>query len=86
MLTERQAESLLFKLCVDLGFCLPPGAQGRLINNPPADVGLFVDAVFVAEGLDPNTADQHLYRQVRAMVAEAFRKSEGECEHSDTRE
>lgn len=86
MLTEQQAESLLFKLCVDLGFCLPPDVQGRLINAPPADVGGFVDAVFVAEGLDPHTADRHLYRQVRAMVAEAFQKSEEEREHDDSRE
>jgi hypothetical protein len=33
----------------------------------------FTDAVFTAEGLPPETADRHLYRQVRDMVAAAFR-------------
>jgi hypothetical protein len=34
-----------------------------------------VDAVFVAEGLDPATADRHLYRRVRDMVSKAYETS-----------
>ena len=70
---------LLDKLCIKLGFCLPPNAYDALIENPPTDVNGFTNAVFVAEGfLDPSIADRHLYRQVRAMVAEAFLQSESE--------
>jgi hypothetical protein len=37
----------------------------------------FTDAVFSAEGLPPETADRHLYRQVRDLVAAAFRETDG---------
>ena len=30
-----------------------------------------------AEGLDPSTADRHLYRQARDMVSQAFGVAEG---------
>jgi len=63
---------LLYELCVDLGFCLPPDKAEALIEAPPADVDPFTDAVFVAEGLDPLIADQRVRRQVRMRVARAF--------------
>ena len=75
MLSRAEAERVLSKLCVDLGFCLPPLAQERLARDPPTDVRAFTDAVFSAEGLDPDTADRHLYRQVRDVVALAFQKN-----------
>jgi hypothetical protein len=75
MLSRREVEVLLSKLCIDLGFCLPPDDQKRLAEQPPVDAHAFTDAVFSAEGLDPTTADRHLYRQVRDMVLEAFRDS-----------
>ena len=73
MLTGEQTKKWLDKLCVELGFCLPPDASLRLSNAPPREVTAFVDAVFTAKGLDPFTADRHLYRQVRNLVAAAFR-------------
>jgi hypothetical protein len=72
MLTSEEVQSLLDRLCVDLGFCLPPAEHNRLCDDPPQDVVLFTDAVFRAEGLNPEHADRHLYRQVRDYVAEAF--------------
>jgi hypothetical protein len=78
MLLSREVQSLLSKLCIDLGFCLPPDAQAHLEQSPPSQIGEFTDAVFTAEGLDPTTADRHLYRQVKAVVAAAFRRSEEE--------
>ena len=75
VLSRREAETLLSKLCVDLGFCLPPVEQDRLASDPPKDVRAFTDAVFTAEGLDPATADRHLYRQVRDVIAVAFQDS-----------
>jgi hypothetical protein len=46
MLSELEVQRLLDKLCVDLGFCLPPQEQVRLSANPPDDVCAFTDAVF----------------------------------------
>jgi hypothetical protein len=62
---------LLDELCVDLGFCLPPDARGRLQDSPPCDVDAFTNAVFVAEGLDPRL-DTRLRRQVRERVVRHF--------------
>jgi hypothetical protein len=72
---RKEVEALLYKLCVDLGFCLPPVEQDRLASDPPKDVRAFTDAVFSAEGLDPATADRHLYRQVRDVIAAALQRS-----------
>ena len=83
MLSEREAESLLSKLCTALGFCLSPDARRNFKENPPATADDFADAVFVAEGIDPSTADRHLYRQVRAMTADAFHSSDERREHGD---
>lgn len=75
MLSEPEVHKLLYELCVQLGFCLPPEKSRRLKVEPPMDVQLFADAVFFAEGLDPETGDRPLYRQVRNMVAAAFSRS-----------
>lgn len=71
-LSEAEVDRLLNDLCVRLGFCLPPRVKERLRVNPPANVRGFADAVFWAEGLNPETAVRHLYRQVHEMVATAF--------------
>ncbi|MCG8555447.1 MAG: hypothetical protein MJD61_09205 [Proteobacteria bacterium] len=75
MLSQRHTRQLLNDLCVELGFCLPPADVERLAAAPPTDVLAFTDAVLSTEGLSPETADRHLYRQVRDMVAAAFRSS-----------
>ena len=72
ILNPAEVESLLSKLCIDLGFCLAPEAENRLREKPPTDVNTFTDAVFVAEGLDPQHADRNLYRQVLEVVGTAF--------------
>lgn len=74
MLTPVRVEKLLDRLCVDLGFCLPPDDDRRLAENPPSDVRSFVDAVFTAEGMHPEMADRGLYRQVTKVVPEAFQR------------
>ena len=76
MLTAPEVERLLNDLCVHLGFCLPPDERARFKESPPADVRSFTDAVFFAEGLDPDTSRRHIYRQVRDMVADAFRRAQ----------
>lgn len=72
MLSDHEIRVLLGRLCVELGFCLAPAANDRLVADPPADAESFTDAVFRAEGMNPELADRHLYRQVKAMVAQAF--------------
>jgi hypothetical protein len=72
---ERQR--LLDVLCVKYGFCLSPLWRARLERNPPRSVEKFVDAVFRAEGLDPATADDQLYRTPVAEVERASRSERG---------
>ncbi len=47
----------------------------HLAEEPPFDVHEFTDAVFLAEGLDPATADRHRYRLARDMILAAFHES-----------
>lgn len=77
VLKGSQVRQLLDDLCVHVGFCLPPADQLRLQDSVPSDPDAFTDAVFRAEGLDPSTADRHLYRQARTMVRHAFHRAEG---------
>jgi hypothetical protein len=69
MPSKDRVKRLLSKLCVELGFCLSPDDNRRLIENPPADPDSFTDAVFRAEGMDPRLHRQ-LYRYVCDIVAE----------------
>jgi hypothetical protein len=74
-LTTAEVDELLTKLCIDLGFCLPPKAIARFQTTPPADVDAFTDAVFIAEGLDPLT-NRKLRGEVRAVVDDAFARAQ----------
>lgn len=61
---------------MELGFCLAAAERERLAQNPPSDEAGFVHAVFVAEGLHPDTADRQLVGQVRDLVAHACTRDE----------
>jgi hypothetical protein len=74
-ISEREARKLLQVLCVKYGFCLPPLWQARLEKNPPRSIDEFTDTVFHAEGLNPITADHHLYRCLQQEVRQAFERS-----------
>lgn len=63
---------LLNDLCVQLGYCLPPESQQRIVNDPPTSVDAFTDAVVIAEGFDPVLMATEQRQQVRRMVAVAF--------------
>jgi len=76
MIDNTDVRPLLDKLCVDLGFCLPPAESEKLIVDPPQTVLEFANAVLLAEGLAPEVADRHLFRQVRDYVSQAFQRSE----------
>jgi hypothetical protein len=66
--SRTTVEWMLDDLCAKLGFCLPREARVHLEKNPPLGIEAFTDAVFAAEGLDPNS-DNHLRRKVRDLVA-----------------
>lgn len=72
MIGEHEVRSLLSSLCVELGFCLAPAQIEEFTADPPGTVIEFTNAVFRAEGLAPETAARHLFRQVRDRVSEAF--------------
>ena len=74
-LDQSELESLLADLCIGYGFCLPSEEHDKLLANPPQDVIAFVDAVFIAEGLNPETASRQTYRAVRDRVAASFSRS-----------
>lgn len=76
-MSESEVRVLLDRLCVVLGFCLPPAEATRIARLPPQSVIAFTEAVFRAEGMDPLTCDRTLFRQVRDLVAEAFAQSAG---------
>jgi hypothetical protein len=61
---------LLDELCVRYGYCLPPDEQVALAKQPPLDADAFVDAVLVAEGLDPGLIDMRRRRELVACVRE----------------
>lgn len=67
---------LLDCLCSELGFCLAHEQYAGLVASPPTSVREFTDAVFLAEGLDPQLVDKHLWRQVRDRVTEHFNNRE----------
>ncbi|MGW0819243.1 hypothetical protein ACWD00_39620 [Streptomyces viridiviolaceus] len=68
-----EVQQLLYELCVDLGFCLPPQEQHHLMETPPADADTFTEAVFEAEGMDPGLHEE-LRRQVRERVDRHMRR------------
>ncbi|HQW29724.1 MAG TPA: hypothetical protein PK529_11100 [Verrucomicrobiales bacterium] len=78
-LSPVQVEAILYDLCVVFGFCLPPDEQARLRELPPNEVDAFTDTVIRAEGLNPDVdVPLRSRRQMKATVAEHFRKAEDE--------
>jgi hypothetical protein len=73
-LSETEVELLLHELCVRLGFCLPQAAWQQLEREPPTEVETFADAVYAAEGADPNERP-HIRRQVCECIAAHFARS-----------
>jgi hypothetical protein len=65
-----RVEALLYELCVTYGYCLPEGKNDELLANPPHDPDEFVDAVLLAEGIDPTLVDKHQRTQVRGVVCD----------------
>jgi hypothetical protein len=71
-LNVSEVNILLYRLCVDLGFCLSPEETARLIEDTPEEIDAFTVAVFLADKFDPKQASRGLYQSVRAYIVEAF--------------
>jgi hypothetical protein len=69
---EATIKALLDDLCVQLGYCLPPDDQQRIISDPPESADAFTDAVVAAEGFDPALMAAEQRQEVRRMAAAAF--------------
>lgn len=66
---ESHVEAALEELCAKLGYCLPPSEQEALLNDPPTDMEAFVDAVLLAEGLDPGSVAKPQRRQMIEIMS-----------------
>ncbi|MDE0855968.1 MAG: hypothetical protein OSA97_16260 [Nevskia sp.] len=71
-LIESDVQWLLDELCLRLGYCLQPAQQAMLRNNPPLSANAFVDAVLVAEGLQPELVGKERRRQIMNIVSAVF--------------
>jgi len=72
MVAPNKIERLLDDLCSELGFCLARKEREYLSANPPDSASAFANAVFAAEGLNPELADRHLWRQIRDRIADCI--------------
>jgi len=67
----HEVEVLLDRLCIRLGFCLPPAEIERLAQSPPTGVDEFTEAVLVVEGYGFTKSDP-LCIEAREVVAQGF--------------
>ena len=58
-------DAMFAALCVELGFCLHPKSQAKVVAALSGGLDAAVKAVFEAEGADFISASGHLKRQVR---------------------
>lgn len=75
LISPNEAEALLGVLCTRFGFCLTALWHARLRDCPPHSVTAFIDAVFHAEGLDPQLADRAMYEAMAEEARLAFNRS-----------
>jgi hypothetical protein len=66
----KPIESLLSKLCVDLGFCLPPKEHDAIVANPPEGVEAFARRVWEAEGMDPPRSRDPLFQRLCEVIGQ----------------
>jgi hypothetical protein len=76
---QEALDFLLYDICVDLGFCLPPDDNARICTTESWDADAFVEEVFRAEGMDSN---EHLKwkREIRNRFIDMFGSSSVDSE------
>jgi len=68
---EKDIEKLLYDLCVDWGFCIPPQDSKSLKQSDHLEADEFACAVLVAEGMDADIEVQWR-RKIRNRFIERF--------------
>lgn len=74
MMTSKETENLLARLCTQLCFCLPPQAREHLCAHPPETPEAFADAVLRAEGMEP-ARESRWQREISALAGKAFHEA-----------
>lgn len=69
-LSNKEVESLLYTLCVKLGYCLSPGAQEKVLSNPPTDPETFACLIMELEGV--GSGDTKMYQPVFECIHSVF--------------
>jgi hypothetical protein len=77
------AEAALSELCIKWGYCIPPVAAQAILADPPADADAFLDAVIVAEGLDPTLMSKTERRPMLEVVNDWLYDERGRGSVSD---
>lgn len=74
-LTEKNSHKLENRLCVGMGFCSMREGWDLIVKNLPSELDEVVNDIFLAEGLNPDSAGRKLWRSVRNLVVEAHHDS-----------
>jgi len=67
-LPGSRVEALFLDLCDRHGYCLRPEQQASIAADRPSDPKGFVDAVLIAEGVDPGSVDVRTRRELEETV------------------
>ncbi len=78
---DREIDKLLGKLCVDLGFCLPPKEQDRIASKVFWESTDFAKEVVSSEGLNPEYESRWV-REIRNRFINHFGSNEYSSENS----
>ncbi len=78
---EKEIDALLGRLCVELGFCLPPSEHDRIASKGYWNAEDFAKEVIAAEGLNPEYEVKWL-REIRNRFIQHFGSSEYESKNS----
>lgn len=70
-------EEVLQRVCSEFGYCLLGDTYDRLVDNPPATISKFIDAIITGEGLNPESITNNHRRRMRDMIFEAVERYEG---------
>jgi hypothetical protein len=73
-LTEEEAENVFGIFCVKYGFCLSWESYERLYDAPPKSARSYVDSTISEYGLDPETVDPHMHREMQEVVEQAAQR------------
>lgn len=68
---EDRLSHLLYELCVDWGFCIPPADAQRIASTTPLTADQFAYEVLTAEGFVAEY-EKRWFRQIRQLFVDRF--------------